>query len=185
MLVYKTTFSKYVFRSRNLPFVMWTCCNHSERRRLFQGGKKGKYFLLVNKQLKNGCTVLSIWHDFLALRRVILSLKNRGLWGSFNSTAIYVLNAKTFQKIKATSILTVLLFFFLSVATTFMTMKTFSQQMLTYGPAQPHYRPSQPILVTIREHELERNNSAISDLKPSPIFLTQLPKLLQKQHHAF
>lgn len=112
MLVYKTTFSKYVFRSRNLPFVMWTCCNHSERRRLFQGGKKGKYFLLVNKQLKNGCTVLSIWHDFLALRRVILSLKNRGLWGSFHSTAIYVLNAKTFQKIKATSILTVLLFFF-------------------------------------------------------------------------
>lgn len=112
MLVYKTTFSKYVFRSRNLPFVMWTCCNHSERRRLFQGGKKGKYFLLVNKQLKNGCTVLSIWHDFLALRRIILSLKNRGLWGSFNSTAIYVLNAKNFQKIKATSILTVLLFFF-------------------------------------------------------------------------
>lgn len=114
MLVYKTTFSKYVFRSRNLPFVMWTCCNHSERRRLFQGGKKGKYFLLVNKQLKNGCTVLSIWHDFLALRRIILSLKNRGLWGSFNSTAIYVLNAKNFQKIKATSILTVLLFFSLS-----------------------------------------------------------------------
>ncbi|CAH3184033.1 unnamed protein product [Porites evermanni] len=65
-----------------------------------------------------------------------------------------------------------------------MTMKTFSQQMLTYGPAQPPYRPSQPILVTIREHEIEINNSAISDLKPTPIFLTQLPKLLQKQHHA-
>lgn len=142
----------------------------------------------MNKQLKNGGRVLSIWH-FLALRRVILSLKNRGLWESFNSTAIYVLNANTFQKIKATSILTVLLFFFvflsLSVATAFMTMKTFSQQMLAYGPAQPPYRPSQPILVTIREHEIEINNSAISDLKPSPIFLTQLPKLLQKQHHAF
>lgn len=163
---------------------MWTCCNHSEKRRLFQG-KKGKYFPLMNKQMKNGCTVLSIWRDFLALTKG--ELRNRGLSVSFNSTEIYVLNANTFQKIKATSILTVLLFFVflsLSVATAFMTMKTFSQQMLTYGPAQPPYRPSQPILVTIREHEIEINNSAISDLKPTPIFLTQLPKLLQKQHHA-
>lgn len=139
----------------------------------------------MNKQLKNGCTVLSIWRDFLALTKG--ELKNRGLSVSFNSTEIYVLNANTFQKIKATSILTVLLFFVflsLSVVTAFMTMKTFSQQMLTYGPAQPPYRPSQPILVTIREHEIEINNSAISDLKPTPIFLTQLPKLFQKQHHA-
>lgn len=112
MLVYKITFPKYVFRSGNFPFVMWTCCNHSERRRLFQGkNKKVKYFPLMNKQLKKGCRVLSVWHDFLVLRRVNLSLKNRGLWGSFNSTAIYVLNANTFQKIKATSILTVLFFF--------------------------------------------------------------------------
>lgn len=104
-----------MFRSGNFPFVMWTCCNHSERRRLFQGkNKKVKYFPLMNKQLKKGCRVLSVWHDFLVLRRVNLSLKNRGLWGSFNSTAIYVLNANTFQKIKATSILTVLFFLCIS-----------------------------------------------------------------------
>lgn len=40
MLVYKTTFPKYMFRSRNFPFVMWTCFNHSERTRLFQGTKR-------------------------------------------------------------------------------------------------------------------------------------------------
>ena len=92
-----------------------------------------------------------------------------------------------FRKLKSRLSLPCFFFFVfisLSVATAFMTMKTFSQQMLTYGPAQPPYRPSQPILVTIREHEIEINNSAISDLKPTPIFLTQLPKLLQKQHHA-
>lgn len=113
MLVYKTTFPKYVFRSRNFPFVMWTCCNHSEKRRLFQGGKKGNIFLWWTNNWKTEAEFYQ-FGIFLALRRVILSLKNRGLWESFNSTAIYVLNANTFQKIKATSILTVLFFFCIS-----------------------------------------------------------------------